>query len=152
MRNEVKPFDTQRSIQKAASATHQTVGIGDMMVLVTMIRSGVPYTDIEVISKRLNNPVQQILNLVGISQATYYKKKKDQQLLDRRSSELVLLIKELIDYGVEVFNGEEEKFQRWLKKPNASIGGSAPESLFDTVTGLGEVRHSLNRLEFGNLA
>jgi uncharacterized protein (DUF2384 family) len=45
----------------------------------------------------------------------------------------------LIDFRLAVFNNEEEKFQRWLKKPNLSIGGSSPESMLDTITGINEV-------------
>ena len=59
---------------------------------------------------------------------------------------------ELIDFGNEVFNNEIEKFQRWLKKNNVSLGGNTPESLLDTTTGIQEVKNALNRIEFGNLA
>jgi uncharacterized protein (DUF2384 family) len=73
-------------------------------------------------------------------------------LLDRSDSELVVLITELIDHGQEVFNHENDKFQRWLKKPNLSLGGNTPESLLDTTTGIDEVNFCLNRIEFGNYA
>lgn len=43
-------------------------------------------------------------------------------------------------------------FQRWLQKPNLSLGGKSPESMLDTMTGINEVKFCLNRLEFGNLA
>ncbi len=69
-----------------------------------------------------------------------------------RDSELILLLTELTDFGIEVFNEEEEKFQRWLKKPNVSLGGSTPGSLLDTATGIQEVRNALNRIEYGNMA
>lgn len=57
-----------------------------------------------------------------------------------------------MEFGQEVFNQEREKFMRWLKKPNISLGGNRPEDLFDSVTGMQEVRNCLNRIEFGNLA
>ncbi|HEV7349784.1 type II toxin-antitoxin system Xre/ParS family antitoxin [Telluribacter sp.] len=119
---------------------------------VNIIRKGLPYESIEVISKRANLPIKQLLNLFGVPQTTYNKKKRDKDLLSGRDSEIVLVMTELLDFGVEVFNNEEEKFQRWLKKPNISLGGATPESLFDSLTGIQEVRNSLNRLEYGNLA
>lgn len=122
------------------------------MERVGVIRDGIPYAAIEVVSKRLNKPVKSILAIVGVPQTTYNKKKAAHSLMDRRDSELILLINELIDYGLEVFNNEEGKFQRWLQKPNLSLGGKAPESMLDTMTGINEVKFSLNRLEFGNLA
>lgn len=159
----IKPFDTKRSVQNASG---KAIAIGNSTLVaddkvfnwsnrlerVGVIREGIPYGAIEVISKRLNNPVKSVLAIIGIPQTTYNKKKSEHLLLDSRDSELVLLINELIDFGLEVFNNEVEKFQRWLKKPNLTIGGNSPESLLDTVTGINEVRFSLNRIEFGNLA
>lgn len=158
-----KPFDTQRSIQNAlgkSSAAQKSSLSGEVkgyhwstkLERVAVIRAGIPYETIDTLSKRLNNPVKSVLALIGIPQTTYNKKKSEHLLLDSRDSELLILINELIDYGLEVFNHEEEKFQRWLKKPNLSIGGNSPESMLDTVTGINEVKFSLNRLEYGNLA
>jgi putative toxin-antitoxin system antitoxin component (TIGR02293 family) len=158
-----KPFDTKRSIQNASgkviSIRKSTLYSGGKeyswstkLERVGVIRSGIPYDSIEEISRRLNNPVKSVLAIVGIPQTTYNKKKNEHLLLDSRDSELVILINELIDYGLEVFNNEEGKFQRWLKKPNLSIGGNTPENMLDTITGINEVKFSLNRLEFGNLA
>jgi putative toxin-antitoxin system antitoxin component (TIGR02293 family) len=163
IKQQTKPFDTKRSVRKASgkaltvrdsslSFDGKVYRWSNKMERVGVIRAGIPYGSIEVISRRLNNPVKSVLAIVGIPQTTYNKKKSEHSLLDSRDSELVILINELIDYGLEVFNNEEEKFQRWLKKPNLSIGGSSPESMLDTVTGINEVKFSLNRLEFGNLA
>jgi putative toxin-antitoxin system antitoxin component (TIGR02293 family) len=158
-----KPFDTKRSIQNVAdkkilakiwtlSSDNKTYVWTNKMERVAIIREGIPYNSIELISKRLNKPIKSMLSIIGLPQTTYNKKKSEHSLLDRRDSELVLLITELIDYGLEVFNNEEEKFQRWLKKPNLSLGGNLPESMLDTLTGINEVKFCLNRIEFGNLA
>lgn len=161
--NTIKPFNTKRSIQKAEGANPQigewTLFSGDKVYIwtnkmerVEIIREGIPYDSIEVISRRLNRPIKYVLNLVGIAQTTYNKKKGQGSLLEPRDSELIVLITELLDYGIQVFNNEEDKFQRWLKKPNLSLGGASPESLLDTITGIDEVKFCLNRLEYGNLA
>ena len=97
-------------------------------------------------------PVKQILNLLRVPQTTYNKKKKDKDLLSGRDSEVILVLTELLDFGINVFNNEDEKFQRWLKKPNISLGGATPESMFDSLTGIQEVSSCLNRLEYGNMA
>jgi putative toxin-antitoxin system antitoxin component (TIGR02293 family) len=122
------------------------------MERVEIIRQGIPYDSIETISEKLNRPIKSILSLVGIPQTTYNKKKSEHSLLDSRDSELIVMITELIDYGLEVFNQEQEKFQRWLKKTNLSLGGHSPESLLDTTTGIDEVKFCLNRIEYGNFA
>lgn len=73
-------------------------------------------------------------------------------MLNGRDSEIVLLLTELVDFGIEVFNNEEYKFQRWMKKQNISLGGNTPESLLDSITGIQEVKNCLNRIEYGILA
>lgn len=79
-------------------------------------------------------------------------KRKENPLPNGSDSELELLIAELVNYGIEVFNKEEDKFQRWMNKPTNSLGNNTPESLLDSVAGIQEVRNCLNRIEFGNLA
>lgn len=119
---------------------------------VNLVRRGVSYHAIEAISKKMNTPVKDMLVLLNIPQTTYNKKRRENSLLSGRDSEFILLLSELTDFGQEVFNGEKDKFSRWLKKPNLSLGGLTPESLLDSVTGIQEVRNVLNRLEYGSMA
>lgn len=119
---------------------------------VNIIREGIPYEAIEVIGKRMNAPVKDVLHIFNLPQTTYNKKRREDALLNERDSETILLLTELIDFGILVFNGDEKKFLRWMKKPNVSLGGVSPESLLDSVTGMQEVKNCLNRLEYGNLA
>jgi putative toxin-antitoxin system antitoxin component (TIGR02293 family) len=161
--SKTKPFNTRKSVDKAMELGSRSVGRylkaggktytwTNQLERVVIIRQGIPYEAIELISKRLNQPVKSVLAIVGMPQTTYNKKKSEQAIMDSRDTELILLITELIDYGLDVFNKEEDKFLRWLKKPNISLGGLTPESLLDTTTGIDEVRYSLNRIEFGNFA
>lgn len=119
---------------------------------VEIIRNGLPFEAIEQISEQLDTSIKSVLAILGIPQTTYNKKKSENAVLDSKSSEIVMMISEVLDFGVMVFNHEEEKFSRWLKKPNLSLGGHIPESLLDTVTGIEEVRNALNRIEYGIFA
>ena len=158
-----KTFNPQKSIERAESRRERAPKwnlsvLGrkyawiSQMDRVEIIRNRLPYDSIEVISKKANLPVKQLLLLLGIPQTTYNKKKKEKDLLSGRDSEIVLVLSEILEFGFQVFNGEKEKFQRWLQKPKLSLGGVTPESLFDSLTGIQEVRNCLNRLEYGNLA
>lgn len=140
---------TRKSVLKADGHEYKW---NDKTGRLAIIRNGIPYDAIEVISKRIKMPVKALLQIVNIPQTTYNKKKSEHALLESRESELMLLIYELLDYGKEVFNQEEEKFLRWLQKPNISLGGVSPVYMFDTITGVHEVTSSLHRLEYGNLA
>lgn len=128
------------------------LNVPNSLVRLSAIRSGIPYAALETISQKLNQPIKAILELFDIPQTTYNKKKGEQALLGTRDSEIVLLITELLAYGNQVFNQEEAKLQRWLKKPNAALAGHTPESLLDTSTGITEVRHCLDKIEYGNFA
>ena len=161
--SEVKVINPSNSLHRAtrihAVSPKWSIGIANSkytwatkMERVKIIREGLPYSSIEVISERTNLPIKQVLQLMGVAQTTYNKKKRDKDLLTGRDSELVLVLTELLDFGLEVFNNEKEKFQRWLKKQNTSLGGVSPESLFDSLTGIQEVKNSLNRIEYGNMA
>ncbi|MGA9638558.1 type II RES/Xre toxin-antitoxin system antitoxin [Flavobacterium sp.] len=166
MKNEAKnkkKIDPKESIRRAKTArasrpSWKLVSEGKVytwaskLERVNIIRSGVPYGSIEVISKRINAPIKEILHIFGLPQTTYNKKLRENSLLNGRDSEVILLLTELIDYGQEVFNNEEGKFQRWIKKPNISLAGNTPEDLLDSVTGIQEVKNCLNRIEYGNFA
>ncbi len=163
LKSNIKPFDTKRSLAKAQklkeNQQHWIITIdgkrfswSNRMERVEIVRQGIPYDSLETISNKLDRPVKSILSLVGIPQTTYNKKKNEHALLDSRDSELVVLMVELIDFGHKVFNNEGDKFLRWLKKPNVSLGGNSPESLLDTNSGIDEVKFCLNRIEFGNFA
>lgn len=159
----IKTFDPGNSIKRAgkvkaaASTSVNSIPLGNVTwgnrrERVAIIRKRLPYETIEVIGQKANLPVRKLLHYFGVAQTTYNKNKRDNNLLSVRDSEVVLVLSEVLDFGLEVFNYEIEKFHRWLKKPNLSLGGVAPESLFDSITGIQEVRNALNRVEYGNMA
>jgi putative toxin-antitoxin system antitoxin component (TIGR02293 family) len=156
-------FDPKKSIERAKTARISAVNWklesegqeytwASKLERVGIIRAGIPYASIDVISKRINVPVKDVLHIFGLPQTTYNKKRREKSLLNGRDSEVILLLTELFDFGIEVFNNEEQKFQRWMKKQNISLGGNSPESLLDSTTGIQEVKNCLNRIEYGNLA
>lgn len=158
-----KSFDTVKSIKRARIAKIKKqewiFEVEDTKYAwetkkdrIAIIRKGLPYESIEVISQRVNLPVKQVLHIFHVPQTTYNKKKKERDLLSIRDSEIILVLIEVLDFGLEVFNKEKEKFHRWLKKPNIALGDVTPQSLFDSLTGIQEVRNSLNRLEYGHMA
>lgn len=158
-----KTFDPKKSIERARNektesyrweinTLRDTITWGNKVERVAIIRKGLPYESIEVIGQKANMSVKQMLHYLGVAQTTYNKKKRENDLLSGRDTEVILVLAEVLDFGLEVFNNEKEKLQRWLKKPNLSLGSVTPESLFDSITGIQEVRNALNRLEYGNMA
>lgn len=119
---------------------------------IEVIRAGVPYGALESLGKRMGQPVKIVLGLLGMPQTTYNKRKAEGQLLDPRHGEWALQLVELLDQGEETFNGNWDRFQRWLLQPNVALGDSQPLQLLDTLSGMEEVKNCLHRMEFGNMA
>lgn len=156
-------FDPKKSIERAQREkrikSHWSIKLAEKeyawetkLERIAIIRKGLPYSSIEVISKSADLPVKSVLHLLGVPQTTYNKRKREKYLLSGRNSEIVLVLTELLEYGKQVFNGEFQKFHRWLKKPNISLGGVRPDSFFDSLTGIQIVKNTLNRIEHGNFA
>ena len=51
---------------------------------VGIIREGIPYASIEVISRRINVPVKDVLHIFSLPQTTYNKKRREKSLLNGR--------------------------------------------------------------------
>ena len=80
------PFDTQKSVAKSQELKGETSNSfqtsdgkeytwDGSMERLHLVREGIPYQSIEVISQRLNRPVKSVLSWVGMPQTTYNKKK-----------------------------------------------------------------------------
>jgi putative toxin-antitoxin system antitoxin component (TIGR02293 family) len=118
----------------------------------SVIRVGLPYSFVEVLALQSNIPVREVLEWLQLPQTTYNKRKRDNESMSRRDTELLLEIADALLFGLDAFNNEADKFLRWLKKPNLSLGGVTPLSCFDAITGVKMVRNALARLAYGNLA
>lgn len=117
-----------------------------------VVREGIPYSALEVLSKEFNTSVKALLELIRVPQTTYNKKKANNALLDPLQSELVARIKELLDFGTTVFDNDRASFLNWLQIKNLTLGDITPWSLMDTISGIEEVHGCLLRIEYGILA
>jgi len=161
MSNSSKSSPSNKGSKKLKSykASSQSHTVQDLQVSyeggiqkLSHIRHGVPYQTVEALSNKAELPVKRMLEYLGMPQTTYNKKKREGQLLSTRDTEVLLALYELFEYGLEVFNQDHKSFDNWLRKPNPSLAGHVPESLFDTFTGMQEVRNCLQIIDFGNYA
>ena len=65
-----------------------------------------------------------------------------------QSERLVRIIR-VIDRAVELFEGDKEEAQKWLKEPNRALGWKVPAELMASETGAYEVIKLITRLEHG---
>jgi hypothetical protein len=102
----------------------------------------------------------ECLNPKLVSEGDYKQAKdvlgRNQKIVDdlvksfNKSEELLVI--ELLDFGLKVFNNDNEKFERWLTKENESLGGVKPESLLTNKKDIQDVKNCLNRIEYGNFS
>ena len=58
----------------------------------------------------------------------------------------------ILKYGIEVFNGEVDKFSNWLLKSNHAIGGKTPNELLENEDGKKQIYNLLSRIDYGNFS
>ena len=124
MENSVKSYSLHESA--SLQINKNTLEWNDKKSRMETIHFGIPYETIEAISEKLNRSIKFVLALLQLPQTTYNKKKKEQAHLTLRDGELIVFLAELVEYGKEVFNNEDDKFLSWLPKPNISLGVQLP--------------------------
>ena len=83
----------------------------------------------------------------GIPPTTFGRSLKTRFTPDQ-SERLVRIIR-VIDRAVELFEGDKEEAQKWLKEPNRALGWQVPAELMASETGAYEVMKLISRLEHG---
>ena len=117
----------------------------------SVIRGGLPYSFVELLAVQANIPVREVLEWLQLPQTTYNKRKRDNEPMSRRDTELLLEIADTLFFGLDAFNNEADKSYAG-SKAQSSLGGITPLSCFDAITGVKMVRNALARLAYGNLA
>lgn len=67
---------------------------------------------------------------------------------DRNLTEKLVLLQQLYERGVEVFENRQD-FLYWLNHPVTALGNKKPKSFFDTVSGINLVADEIERLAYG---
>lgn len=88
--------------------------------------------------------------LLGLSVATYERRRKDAKPLDVPASERLDRIAEVAKLAQDVFEDREEA-TRWLAAPNEALRGTSPLLHCDTEIGARQVRRILHAMEWGGV-
>ena len=91
-----------------------------------------------------------ICQWVGISRATYHRKKKEDNTVFsvEQSGKIYMLIK-LLDVAMPLFNEDVTAVIQWLKSPARALGGECPLQMLSTPTGVEAVIDLIGRIEHG---
>ncbi len=119
--------------------------------LVTVIRNGITYNTFKELAKVTPLLDSDWAEVLDTTTRTLDRYKKDNKRFSSKQTETIVEIKQLMQFGEEVF-GDLNNFHAWLMTENIALGGIVPKDLLDTSVGLGMVKDSLGRIEHGILA
>jgi putative toxin-antitoxin system antitoxin component (TIGR02293 family) len=115
--------------------------------VIRRIRKGLPMAEFEALAAWLKVTDEELAPLLGISRATFHRRRKAGHLESPESEKLIRFAR-LLRRATEVLE-EEEAAREWLKAPAVAFGGESPLSFADTEIGAREVEYLLGRLEHG---
>ena len=111
------------------------------------IRSGLPFSAFEALTKQLEISPQCFTAVLGIPPRTVARRKEARHLNPHESDRLYRVASTL-SQAVEVL-GSIDKARLWLKTPNRALGCELPLDLLDTDIGTRQVEEVLLRLNYG---
>ena len=118
--------------------------------LVTLVREGVQFSVFSKLLKRISFSLQEWSSFLHLSERTMQRYQKENKTFDISSSEKIIQITILYEFGVSVF-GNKENFDSWLIAKNVALG-SKPIELLDTVFGIEIINNELIKIEHGIFA
>lgn len=126
------------SKKKTTGATH----------LRGMVLRGYPFTAFESVQKEINLPQKQLSEIIGMTESTLARRKRDNQPLTAIESDRLYRVARITALAFEVF-GDEDKARIWMKRPNDVLDGDIPLYLLETEIGANQVSDELLRILYG---
>ena len=134
--------------KKASTATRKKVRASVSFAdKVTMARMGVSKKQLTQIKDEAELDYDQLSKILAISRASLISKKGVDKF-NQDTSERILLLKDVISYGREVF-GDKNILNEWMRTSSEALGNVTPLSLMDTFYGMEEVKRELGRIAYG---
>lgn len=90
----------------------------------------------------------ELARILNMSVRNLHRLKVDDKLA-RDVSERLLLLTNLLEHGLSVFDTDSETLADWLRTPIRELNSQSPIQLLDTTTGFGLVDDVLGRIEHG---
>lgn len=115
--------------------------------LIEALRLGLPVRELDELQASLAVPMERLFPMLGISKATFHRRKAGGRL-DPAESDRVVRFARLLGQAVKVF-GDLEDARQWLDSPQFGLGGAVPLAYAQTEIGAREVENLLGRIEYG---
>ncbi|MFU8806817.1 MAG: antitoxin Xre/MbcA/ParS toxin-binding domain-containing protein [Bradymonadaceae bacterium] len=114
---------------------------------ISKLRSGLPYTALEMIRNELDLSLEELAGALAISPRTLNRRKEENTLKLEESDRVFRLVR-VYAHALDVF-GTSERAARWFKRANPVLEAMKPLEVFDTDLGAQIVDDLLTRIEYG---
>jgi putative toxin-antitoxin system antitoxin component (TIGR02293 family) len=115
--------------------------------MVRRVETGLPFGELEALSKAFDLSLERLSSLLGIARATLHRRKKEGHL-QSQESDRVARYERLLAQASAVFASPEQALE-WLRAPQRGLGGAVPLEYARTEVGAREVEKLLGRIDYG---
>ena len=116
--------------------------------LVEALQVGLPFRELIELQTRLAVPADKLAPMLGISKATFHRRKGGAAKLPPAVSDRVVRYARLLGQALQVF-GNQDTAKQWLSAPQFGLGGAVPLDYARSEVGAREVENLLGRIEYG---
>jgi putative toxin-antitoxin system antitoxin component (TIGR02293 family) len=116
--------------------------------IISLVQEGLPVTELIDLQASLEVPADRLAPMLGISKATFHRRKGAGSKLNPAVSDRVVRYARLLGKAVKVLGGIEDAKQ-WLNSRQFGLGGAVPLDYAKTEVGAREVENLLGRIEYG---
>jgi putative toxin-antitoxin system antitoxin component (TIGR02293 family) len=114
------------------------------------IRDGFPPAVVEELMRASGLTLKELAGSLDLSPRSLQRRRRSGQLARYESDRLYRLAR-LLAIASE-YLGDQERAQRWFKRPNRALGGVSPVSAIDTEVGARQVENILGRIAYGGMS
>ncbi|MBO0934446.1 type II RES/Xre toxin-antitoxin system antitoxin [Fibrella aquatilis] len=111
-------------------------------------RQGVLRSEADRVANMVGLTDKEMARMLNMSDRNLHRLKPDERL-SRDASERLLLLTNLLQHGLDVFDNDADTLADWLRSPIRELNNQSPLQLLDTSTGFGLVDDVLGRIEHG---
>ena len=143
--------NTSHNIVEEAMVAYNTIDDLNTLQLINALKKGIRYSLFKSLLEKIPFSLSEWSAFLHLSERTMQRYKKEKKSFDPISSERIVAISMLYNYGKEVF-GSSNDFNTWLQTKNIAMGGIIPKDLLDSSFGISLIKDELTRIEHGVLA
>lgn len=143
----VRGVYTGRSVPKRQGPAARPPGFAGLQG-VKKIRLGGKAKELDALKDLYNIDDASLCTLLGISPRTLARR-REEGTVNKAELDRVATLHLVMQDAVDLFEGDQAKAQRWLKRPARALEQQCPIDLLDTEAGIRMVRDLIGQLEHG---